>query len=83
MSEQRGSPPSTYAILALLEDQPGSAERVAWATFRRMALIAPGLWLAGLRGRELVRGSVASSLTITLGLIGYYSYCRKNGKAVT
>ena len=83
MEERRGSPPSTYAILAVLENQPGSAERVAWATTRRMALIAPALWIAGFRGRDLVRASVASTLGITLGLLGYYSYCRSNGRPVT
>lgn len=50
---QRGSPPSTYAILSALENEPGSAQRVA------------------------------STLGITLGLMGYYSYCRSNGRAVT
>ena len=80
---QRGSPPSTYAILSALENEPGSVERVAWSTTRRMVLIAPALWIAGFRGRDLVRASVASTLGITLGLLGYYSYCRSNGRSVT
>lgn len=80
---QRGSPPSTYAILSALENEPGSAQRVAWSTCRRMLLIAPALWVAGFRGRDLARASVASTLGITLGLMGYYSYCRSNGKEVT
>jgi hypothetical protein len=80
---QRGSPPSTYAILSALENEPGSAQRVAWSTARRMVLIAPALWIAGFRGRDLVRASVASTLGITLGLMGYYSHRRKNGRPVT
>lgn len=80
---QRGSPPSTYAILSALENEPGAAQRVAWSTFRRMLLIAPALWIAGFRGRDLARASVASTLGITLGLMGYYSYCQKNERSVT
>jgi len=80
---QRGSPPSTYAILSALQNEPGAAQRVAWSTFRRMLLIAPALWIAGFRGRDLARASVASTLGITLGLLGYYSYCQKNGRPVT
>lgn len=80
---QRGSPPSTYAILSALQNEPGAAQRFAWSTFRRMLLIAPALWIAGFRGRDLARASVASTLGITLGLMGYYSYCQKNGRPVT
>lgn len=74
---ERGSPPSTYAILALLEGEPGALGRVAVGTAQRMVLIAPGLWLAGFRGRDLLAGTAAASASVTLGLIAYYALNRR------
>jgi hypothetical protein len=71
---QRGSPPSTYSILALLEGQPGAVGDVVENTLLRMLLIAPGLWLVGLRGRQLVLSTAAASASITVGLTGYYAW---------
>jgi hypothetical protein len=72
MKLQRGSPPSDYAVLALVERQPGSFSRVAKLTAKRSLLIAPGLWLAGFRGSDLVRATAAATLSITAGLTIYY-----------
>ncbi len=69
----RASPPSTYAIQALLEGQKGALWRVGKTT-TRTALIAPGLYLAGLRGRDLVRATAYASLSITAGLVLYYAW---------
>lgn len=76
MSEQieRGSPPSTYAILALLEGEEGAFWRVVWGTLQRSAFIAPGLFLVGVRKpAKLVGYSLAASTSITACLIGYYA----------
>ena len=72
----RASPPSTYAIQALLEGRQGALWRVAKTTTTRTALIAPGLYVAGLRGRDLVRATAYASLSITAGLVLYYAWIR-------
>jgi hypothetical protein len=73
---QRAAPPSTYAIQALLEGQKGALLRVGQTTLTRTAFIAPGLYLAGLRGRDLVRATAYASLSITAGLVLYYAWGR-------
>jgi hypothetical protein len=70
---QRGSPPSDYAVLALVQGQPKALSRVAVLTAKRSLLIAPGLWLVGFRGRDLVRATAAATLSITIGLTIYYA----------
>lgn len=70
---QRGSPPSDYAVLALVQGQPEALSRVAVLTAKRSLLIAPGLWLAGFRGRDLFRATVTATLSITVGLTIYYA----------
>jgi len=74
MTPSRGSPPSTYAIQALLEGQEGALWRVGRVTLTRTLLIAPGLYLTGLRGRDLVRGSLYASASISAGLLLYYAF---------
>jgi hypothetical protein len=69
---ERGEPPSTYALLAAIEGQPNAWYKVASLTAVRAALIAPGLWLAGVRGWRLPVYSVMGSMTITGGLLVYY-----------
>lgn len=72
------SPPSTYAVAAFLEGQPGSGTRLLGLTALRAAFILPGLWIASamspvkLSGGQLVAFSLASSATITGGMIGWY-----------
>jgi hypothetical protein len=70
---ETGAPPSKYAVASLLDGEPGALGRVASSTVKRMLLIAPGLWLAGFRDRELVKGTVSASVSITVGLIVYYA----------
>ncbi len=82
MSENRDyvlphSPPSSYAIADLIERRPGSVGRVAQLTVTRALFAAPGLWLAGVRGRQLLVASVAASATITAWLIAYYAARRR------
>lgn len=74
----RTQPPSTYAIQALVNGEPGAFQRVVGLTLLRTALIVPGLWLAGkafreepFTGAKLVGSSFLASSTITLGMYGY------------
>lgn len=71
-------PPSTYAIQALVNGEPGAFQRVVGLTLLRTALILPGLWVAGKAFREesfsgpkLIGSSFLASTTITLGMYGF------------
>jgi hypothetical protein len=76
---RRGSPPSSYAIQALLDGEEGSVGRVVEATLLRTAFLLPGLYLTTpYRGRQLLTVALASSGSITVSLILYYAL-RKNG----
>ena len=66
---EEGAPPSDYAIEALVRGRPGGLPRTLALTAKRTLFIAPGLYFAGIRGRQLFWGSVAASVTITLGMI--------------
>jgi hypothetical protein len=72
------SPPSTYAVAAFLEGSPGSGVRLLGLTALRAVFILPGLWIASamspvkLSGGQLVAFSLASSATITGGMLGWY-----------
>jgi len=72
-----GAPPSSYPVAAVLEGEPGGWPAVAWGTVKRSAFIAPGLALAGIRGKQLVLGSVYASLGITAALFALYLARRK------
>jgi hypothetical protein len=65
---ERDAPPSTYAIVDLLDGKPGALVRVAGLTVLRAGFIVPGLYIAGVR-RDLLRTSLAASASITLGMI--------------
>ena len=66
---EEGAPPSDYAIEALVRGRPGGLSRTVVLTAWRSLLIAPGLYVAGVRGKSLAWGSVAASVSITLGMI--------------
>ncbi len=66
------SPPSTYAIAAVLEGQPGGWPSVFIGTAQRTAFILPGLFVAGLRGRQLFTAALFASVSITTCLFPYY-----------
>lgn len=58
--------PSDHATSHLLAKIPGGVtEVVACAAFRTL-FIAPGLYVAGIRGRQLFYGSIAASVGISL-----------------
>jgi len=77
-STDRGDPPSTYAVLGVLEGQDGSLLRLAGLTLLRGCFIFPGLWVAArllrveLEPLELLGLSFAGSATISAGMLGYY-----------
>lgn len=76
MSEQlaqRGSPPSTYAVLDFVEGRPGATLRLLGLTAMRSLFVAPGLYLAGVRRPAQLAGySLAASVSISVCLVAYY-----------
>ena len=61
-------PPSDYAIYDLVKGRPGGLRRTVALTAGRSLLIAPGLWVAGVR-RNMVKTALLVSLSITLGMM--------------
>ena len=41
-------------------------------SFKRAIFIAPGVAVAGVRGKELLWGSILGSLGVSLSLVGYF-----------
>jgi hypothetical protein len=66
------SPPSTYAVAAFMDGVPGTWYRVLEVTTVRALFIGTGLFLAGYRGEQLLRGSLAGSAAITAWLMAGY-----------
>lgn len=75
---RKNSPPSSYAIAAVIEGEKGGWPRTIGQTLQRSLFIAPGLALAGIKGPQLIKGSIYSSATITGFLFGLY-ILRKKG----
>lgn len=82
---EHGSPPSSYAVLAVLDGQSGSLLRLVGLTLLRGAFIIPGLWVVSkimkidLDTYELLGLSFGGSATITAGMLGYYGIRRATG----
>lgn len=74
----RGAPPSTYAALAVIEGQEGAWPRLAVCTGVRAIAIAPGLWIAGLRGMQLALASLLGSSSISIALLLLYMARRQS-----
>jgi len=74
---EQKSPPSTYAIAALVDGEPGAFGRVVKLTLFRAIPIGVGLRIAGQRER-LARSSLIVSASITAAMLGY-AYGRKRG----
>ena len=66
------SPPSTYAVADYMDGQKGAWYRVLEVTVNRAFFIGTGLYLAGFRGKDLLRGSLVSSFTVTAWLMAGY-----------
>ena len=71
LSFREEHPPSTYAISSMVRGDPGSGWRVAYLTAARAVAIAPGLYLAGIKGKQLASASVLSSVAITTAIAVY------------
>lgn len=66
-----GSPPTSYAAHAALKGEPRALAAFAGLTLLRSLIIAPGLALAGIRGKTLVYGALAASGTISASALAY------------
>ena len=71
------SPPTTYAIAAVLDGEPGGWTKVILGAAARSVFLAPGLAVSGLRGRQLALSAVLGSISITTMLFPYYMLKRK------
>lgn len=67
----KGSPPSSYAAYAVVDGERGAVLRFTGLTVLRALLIAPGIAVAGVRGKQLVYGSLAGSALISVAAVGY------------
>ncbi len=62
----KGSPPSTYAGYDVVTGREGGLVRFTGLTAMRAALIAPGLYLAGMRGpMKVAKSSLYASVGIS------------------
>lgn len=82
---EHGSPPSSYAVVAVLDGQNGSLLRLIGLTLLRGAFVVPGLFLTAkvmkidLELYDLLALSFGGSVAISLGMLGYYWIRRKTG----
>jgi hypothetical protein len=53
--------------------KPGGLTKLALATGIRAGLIGLGCYVAGIRGKPLVLGSLAASTTLSLMLVGHHA----------
>lgn len=75
---ERGSPPSSYCALAVVEGQPGAIPKFILATALRSLIIAPGIFAVGVRGKQAILGSLAASSCISGVLLLYYGWHHNN-----
>lgn len=73
-----GSPPTSYAAYATLNGDKGSMLKFAGLTILRSLLIAPGMAIAGVRGKQLLWGSLAASGFVSMSALVYcYALAQK------
>lgn len=68
--------PSSSAVKAVLDGEPMGWPKVFATTLLRGGLIAPGLFVAGVRGKQLVFGAIGGAVGITLFLFLFYGWKR-------
>lgn len=56
--------PSQDAVIELYEGKPGGLRNVVLSTLARALIISPGLYIAGSRGKELAKQSIAAASAI-------------------
>lgn len=82
---ENGAPPSSYAVVDVLDGERGAILRLAGLTALRGLFIMPGLWIVGRLSKvemtpmQLLVLSFGGSTTISLGMIGYYAVRRATG----
>ena len=67
-----GEPPSSYAIADLVEGRRGAIGRTIFLTASRVPWIFTGLALSGVRGQQLVVGSLVTSVALTTWITLFY-----------
>lgn len=72
------APPSTYAVAALIDGEPGALPRVVGLTLLRAVPIGVGLYIAGER-KHVVRNATIVSTTLTAGMLAYVLWRKSNG----
>lgn len=68
--------PSASSAMQLIEGDTSGIAPALLHTVLRAGLIGAGLYTSGIRGKDLVRGSVAGSLAIELFVLGYMWHAR-------
>ena len=65
-------PDSVFATESLAHGEWQVLPSLLKNSFKRAVFIAPGVYLAGVKGKELVLASVLGSLGVSLSLVAYF-----------
>lgn len=65
-------PDSVFATERLAKGEIQAVPSLLKNSFKRAVFIAPGVYLAGLRGKELALASVYGSIGVSLSLVAYF-----------
>ncbi len=65
-------PDSVFATERLAKGEWEVIPSLLKNSFKRAIFIAPGVAVAGVRGKELLWGSIFGSLGVSLSLVGYF-----------
>ena len=65
-------PDSVFATERLAKGEYEVLPALAKNSFKRALFIAPGIYIAGIRGRELAVASVLGSIGVSLSLVAYF-----------
>jgi len=75
---ERESPPTSYAIAALLNGEPDGPFRLVKGILQRTIFIAPGLWVSGIREpKQLLLSTIVTSTSVSLFLIAFFALQRQ------
>lgn len=65
-------PDSVFATERLAKGDWGAIPSLAKNSLKRALFILPGIYLVGVRGKQLVGASVLGSIGVSLSLVGYF-----------
>jgi hypothetical protein len=71
--------PSASTAADLLDGKPGALLGMIGCTLGRGILVATGVYLAGFRGKQLIKASLAAALAIEGYVLAYAIYDRSKG----